>query len=119
LRKGALFDSASDLCLVAQVMLASAWWDRARGLLGKPPLKSGQGLLISPCKSIHTFGMRYPIDVVFLDANWTVCKIISSLPMARFSGSMVARMTLELPANEASRIQLSAGSRLVWRESIA
>jgi uncharacterized membrane protein (UPF0127 family) len=63
--------------------------------------------------------MRYPIDVVFLDANWTVCKIISSLPMAKFSGSMVARMTLELPANEASRIQLSAGSRLVWRESTA
>jgi uncharacterized membrane protein (UPF0127 family) len=48
-----------------------------------------------------------------------VCKIISSLPMAKISGSMVARMTLELPANEASRIQLSAGSRLVWRESIA
>lgn len=63
--------------------------------------------------------MRYPIDVVFIDANWTVCKIITNLTAARFSGSMMARMTLELPASEAIKIQLSAGNRLVWRETIA
>ena len=116
MRQGAVYDSLGGLCLVAQVPFASGWWDRARGLLGRPPLKSGQGLLISPCRSIHTFGMRYPIDVVFLDATGTVSKVVPNLQPARFCGSMTASDALELPASEASRINLVAGRRLLWRE---
>ena len=116
MRQGAFYDSLGEHCLVAQVLIASGWWDRARGLLGRPALKSGQGLLISPCRSIHTFGMRYPIDVVFLDATGTVSKIIPNLKPARLCGSMAASNALELPASEAARLNLVAGRRLLWRE---
>ena len=51
----------------SQIWLASSWWSRMRGLLGRPQLLPGEGLKIVPCNSIHCFFMAVPIDVVFLD----------------------------------------------------
>ncbi|MEI7880862.1 MAG: DUF192 domain-containing protein, partial [bacterium] len=48
-------------------MVADTFWKRSIGLMGKPGLKAGQGLLLSPCGSIHTCFMRFPIDIIFLD----------------------------------------------------
>ncbi len=59
--------------LVARI--ATRFTARARGLLGGPPLELDEALLIAPCSSIHTFGMRYPIDVVFLDRNARVVRV--------------------------------------------
>lgn len=95
------------------------WWERARGLLWRPPLARGQGLLISPCNSIHTFGMGYPIDVVFLDEAWQVVKIIPELHRARFCGASGARLALELPGGEAGRIGIALGERLIWKWATA
>jgi uncharacterized membrane protein (UPF0127 family) len=119
LKEGAIYSSQGEHCLVPRVFYASRWWDRARGLLGLPPLNQGEGLLISPCSSIHTIGMRYPIDVVFLNAAWTVVKIVERFPAARFCGARLARLTLELPAGEVDRMGIVVGERLIWREGAA
>jgi len=52
---------------VTHLEMADTFWKRSLGLMGKPGLAKGHGVLISPCRSIHTCFMKFPIDVVFLD----------------------------------------------------
>ena len=69
------------------------------GLMGKPCLKRGRGLWIKPCQSIHTFWMRFPIDVLFLDKQGVVVHFIESMKPFRVSRHVLrARSVLELPA---------------------
>ncbi len=60
-------------------------WDRMRGLLARAPLGVGEGLLIAPCNGIHTVGMRYAIDVVFIDRDGRVLRVTRALPPLRCS----------------------------------
>lgn len=70
--------------------------ERMRGLLGRSGLPPGELLSIPHCNLIHTFGMRFPIDVIFIDANGTFVKIVRNLHPKRFAwGGRIARQTLE------------------------
>ena len=51
-----------------------------RGLLGRDGLDNGCGILITPCASIHTYFMRFNIDVVFLDRDYKVLRVASNVP---------------------------------------
>ena len=55
--------------------VAHGVWSRFMGLMGKPCLSEGAGLLLEPCNSIHTFFMRFAIDVVYLDRNYKVLHV--------------------------------------------
>jgi uncharacterized membrane protein (UPF0127 family) len=86
--------------LAGRVLVADRWWERLRGLIGQPPLPAGDGVLLDPCKSVHTWGMRYPIDVVFLDAEDRVVALYPALPPRRVTRlHRGARAALELPAD--------------------
>jgi uncharacterized membrane protein (UPF0127 family) len=91
-------------CLVAATPFA-----RMRGLLGRRSLPSGQGILLRPAASVHTFFMRFSIDVVFLDDELRVVGIASDLPPWRAAGKRGARAVLELPAGECARRGLQVG----------
>jgi hypothetical protein len=70
-----------------------------RGLLGVPTLPSGEMLLLDPCGAIHTMGMRFVLDVVFLDREWRVVGVRRNLLPGRFAwGGWRARRTLEAAA---------------------
>jgi uncharacterized protein len=69
----------SDVRVGWEVAVADSWWRRFRGLLGRPPLKEGQGLLLLNCDSVHTIGMPGAIDVAFLDAEGRVVRSIARL----------------------------------------
>lgn len=71
---------------------------RRKGLLGRAGLEPGEGLWISPCESVHTFFMKFPIDLVYLDRNHQVKKVRNDLGPWRLSGCLAARSVLELPA---------------------
>jgi uncharacterized membrane protein (UPF0127 family) len=58
--------------LAARAQVANSLWTRLRGLMGSSLLPEGEGLWLTPCTSVHSFFMRYPIDVLFLDARGTV-----------------------------------------------
>ena len=83
--------------------VAASSWRRMRGLLGRPALGPGQGLLISPCQGVHTLGMGYPIDVVHLDRDGVVRKVLHGIKPWRL-GPVVWRssLVLELPAGAAA-----------------
>ena len=86
---------------------AERWFDRLRGLLGSPPPAPGHALLITPCASVHTAFMRYPIDVVFLDRRGRILKVVDAVPPWRAAACWRARHTLELAAGEADRLGLA------------
>lgn len=53
--------------LATNLRIAQGLWERLRGLLGRQGLQDGEGLMIPHCQSVHMWGMRFPIDVVFVD----------------------------------------------------
>ncbi len=88
--------------------------ERSRGLLGRDPLAAGDGLLITPCNAVHTFGMGYPIDLVYVARDRRVRKIVSGLRPRRLSWCPGAHAVLELAAGAAARLQLNEGLRMEW-----
>jgi uncharacterized protein len=85
--------------LVIAGVIADTWWTRLRGLLGHAPLKTGEGLLLRGEKAIHSVGMSFAIDVLFLDRAGRIVHLISAMPPFRFSPFVVRAVdVLELPA---------------------
>ena len=99
--------SVCDRCEVADGPAS-----RARGLLGRDELRPGEGLLLRPSFSIHTFFMRFPIDAVFLDKGWSVLAVAGRLKPWRTATRLRARAVLELAAGEAERVGVRVGERL-------
>jgi uncharacterized membrane protein (UPF0127 family) len=85
---------------------------RMRGLLGHTGLRTGEGLLIRPASAIHTFFMRFAIDVVFIDRDGVVLDVVPRLRPWRFAGKRGARSVLELAAGEADARRIWPGDRL-------
>jgi uncharacterized membrane protein (UPF0127 family) len=85
---------------------------RKIGLLKHTRLESGEGLWITPCEAVHTIGMKFPIDVVFLDKKRRVVKIRSGMPRWRMSACLRAHSVLELPSGMAAATQTVAGDQL-------
>jgi uncharacterized membrane protein (UPF0127 family) len=96
-----------ERCLVADNPLT-----RLRGLLGRSELASGEGLLLRPAGSIHMFFMRFPIDAVFLSRDGEVLKVSASVRPWRTAAARGAKVVIELPAGEADRRGIQAGTRL-------
>lgn len=71
--------------IACRVFTADNFFKRLFGLLFKKPLKNGEALLIRGCKSIHTIGMRYSIDAVFIDESGKVISAIKDIPPCRFT----------------------------------
>lgn len=94
---------------------AKTFLARLRGLLGTKPLQDKEGLLITPCNQVHTIGMRYPLDVVYLDKNGVVVKCVENLRPFRLSAARGARHTLELAAHSITKLGIKPGEHLVWK----
>lgn len=69
-----------------KMIVASGLLDRMKGLMFSEELPDCDGFLINPCNSIHTFFMRYPLDVVFLDSDFKVVKVMYDLAPWRMTG---------------------------------
>jgi uncharacterized protein len=98
------------------VRRANSWFERLRGLLWAPPPPPGHGLLLVRCWAIHTFGMRHPIDVAFVDGDGIVLALRRGLGPARVAYCTSARSTLEMRAGEIARLGLWRGSRIEFVE---
>ncbi len=99
--------------LVERGLIAANVWARMRGLLGHPPLESGEGLLLKGEKAIHTIGMSFSIDALFLDRNGRVVHMLKAMPPLRAS-PMVWRGqdVLELPAGKITETGTALGDQI-------
>lgn len=100
-----------------KVFVQDAWkalslFSRMKGLLGTTELKDGQGLLIPGCKQVHTYFMKYPIDVIFLDKRNTVLKIQTLAPWKFSRYVLKAKSVLEVPAGFVAKNSLQPGETL-------
>lgn len=85
---------------------------RTRGLLGRASLAPDHALVIAPCEAIHTFGMQFPIDVVFAAGDGRIVKIRRNMRAGRMTAAIGAFATIEMAAGEADRHGLTAGDYL-------
>jgi protein-S-isoprenylcysteine O-methyltransferase Ste14/uncharacterized membrane protein (UPF0127 family) len=102
--------TAGGRLLADRLRPAHTHWTRLRGLLGTKQLDPGKGLWIKPSKQIHMFGMRYALDLVFLDDAGRVLRLVHSLAPNRISPRVAgATSVLELPAGTLTRVALVEG----------
>jgi len=104
--------------VAGRVRRADQAWSRVVGLLGRRSLAGDEGLLLTPCTSIHTFFMRFPIDILYLDREQVVVKAVRALRPFRLSACLRGgRSTLELPAGAIEASGTQVGDRLVLTRS--
>lgn len=98
--------------LATKLVKAHTAATRRKGLLSRESLLPGEGLWIAPCESVHTFFMRFPIDLVYLDRKLKVKKVRHSVGAWRMSACFTAHSVLELPAGTAAAARTERGDCL-------
>lgn len=101
-----------DLGLCLDV--ASGFWSRLKGLLGRSDLAEDRGILIYPCNRVHTIGMKFSIDVIFLSKTGEILKIVSDLQPCKQAGSKGGYFVIELASGVAEQRNLKKGETLRW-----
>jgi|SRR5580658_6867759 uncharacterized membrane protein (UPF0127 family) len=99
--------------LAASLEIADTAASRNKGLLSRDGLAPGGGLWIVPCQSVHTFFMRFPIDLVYLDSRKRVRKVRSAVGAGRISFCLTSQSVIELPAGTVLETQTQAGDTLM------
>ncbi len=113
----AVVNATRDTVLGENIGVAETSWSRMVGLLGKPGLEPGSGLLIIPSQAVHTVAMRFAIDVVFVDRNWRVVHLRPGMVPYRVTGvHWKANFVLELPAGVIAQTSTSVGDQLAIEE---
>lgn len=102
--------------LAEQAGVAETSAARRTGLLKHTGLDHGEGLLIVPCEAVHTFGMKFPIDVLFLSKKKQVLKVRKDMGPRKIAFSLLARYALELPAGTAAASRTEAGDQLEFEK---
>lgn len=100
----------TDLATAAEIASTSA--ARQKGLLGRTGLPEGGGLWIVPCESVHTFFMKFPIDLVYINQKNIVKKIRRNVRPWRISACLSAHSVIELPVGAIDRSHTALGDAL-------
>jgi len=105
-------NQSRETLLADRAQIADTSKTRKIGLLKHNRLERGEGLWITPCEGVHTIGMKFPIDVVYLDKKRKVLKIRAAMPKWRMSACLFAHSVLELPSGAAAATNTAAGDQL-------
>ncbi len=110
-----IFNKQKNTILAENVIMADTMFKRMKGLLGYKEIKKGYALILNPCNSIHTFFMKFSIDVVFLNKNNQVVKIIQSIKPFRMTGVYLnSKITIELSPGTIESSQTQKGDILCF-----
>jgi uncharacterized membrane protein (UPF0127 family) len=112
-RKISVWNKTRNTCLASAAEVAETGATRRTGLLKHDHLEAGQGMWIVPCESVHTFFMKFPIDLVYLDRRRKVRKVREKVGPWRVSACLLADSVLELPAGTVAETQTCRGDELV------
>ena len=107
-------DRGSVLAEAAEVADTSA--KRRTGLLKHSGLEPGTGLWIAPCEAVHSFGMKFAIDLVYLDRKKKVRKIRREMVPRRLSACLTAHSVLELPVGAIDASRTEPGDQLEFEK---
>lgn len=109
-----LIDKKSKKVILTDIKIADNFYSRLIGLLGKSSLDRGQGLIIKPCKSVHSFFMRFPIDVAFIDKHNKICFLMNSMQVNKISPFVItASYVIEAPSGTFKSTKVRIGDEVV------
>ena len=104
---------SKDTVIASDLKEAEGFFQRFVGLMGRGRLENNEGLWMARCRAIHTFCMRFPIDVVFLDRDFIVKKTVKGLrPFRPVVSCRHAQGVLELPEGTIERARIQIGDRV-------
>ncbi|MGE0130947.1 MAG: DUF192 domain-containing protein [Blastocatellales bacterium] len=108
-----IYHRATGQCLAEEVALANTFFKRLRGLMFRRRLAPAEALWLRPCNGVHTFWMLFAIDVIFLDRELRIVKLVENMrPFRATSIQLAARSVVEMPAHTISRASLKVGDQL-------
>ncbi len=113
----AIVNMTRSTTLARHADLADSFWSRGKGLIGRRRAPENYGLVIHPCNAIHTCFLSFPIDVLYLDRQSRVLRIVPSLQPWRI-GPLVWRgkTVVELPAGTAAQTGTMIGDIIAYRD---
>ncbi|MBV8818522.1 MAG: DUF192 domain-containing protein [Acidobacteriaceae bacterium] len=111
-----IWNRTRDALLADRADIADTSEKRRTGLLKHSSLNRGEGLWIAPCEAVHTIGMKFPIDVLYLDKQRRILKVRNSMPKWRVSACLRAHSVLELPAGISEHTQTVPGDQLEFEK---
>jgi uncharacterized membrane protein (UPF0127 family) len=109
------FNRTRGTILATNLEVAGNDKQRRKGLLGRDGLEPGTVLWIIPCESVHTFFMRFPIDLVYLDKTDRIRKVRRAVGAWRLSACLSAHSVLELPAGVIRDSETQRGDQLEFQ----
>jgi uncharacterized membrane protein (UPF0127 family) len=109
-----VFNKTRESFLGLDVSCASTTIERLRGLLGKFRIGSGEGVWLIPSQGVHTIGVMFPIDLIYLDADYAVVHLVEHLrPFSISPICLKSSSLLELPAHTIYTSQTKVGDRML------
>jgi len=114
-----LVNSRTSEIIASDVEVAATRAERRQGLLGRDRLDESAALVLSPCAAVHTAFMGFVIDVVFVDGDWRVLKVVPELKPWRAAVCLGARATIELAGGRLRTRRLAVGDRVYLASSRA
>jgi uncharacterized protein len=114
--QGKAFNQTRQTYLATDLALANTHWTRLRGLIGRAAddFGNGSGIWITPCRGVHTLGMAFAIDVIYLDRSLKVVDVQSAVRPWRFTPVRLrAASVLELPCHMAAETKTEVGDTIV------
>jgi uncharacterized protein len=109
----AVLNTTRNTVLGDRIGVAETSLSRMVGLLGKPGLEAGTGLIIMPSQAVHTVAMKFPIDVLFVDKRWRVVGMRPDMVPYRVTGiHWKARCVIELPSGQIAKTSTQIGDQL-------
>jgi len=108
-----IINRTNNAVLAENAIVADTFFTRAKGLLDRKDFNQGEALVIRPCNSIHTFFMRFPIDVLFVNKESKIIRVIPSLKPYRLSRVCFnSAFAVELPAGTLELTSTQEGETL-------
>src|SRR2546430_1439152 len=93
-----VYNQTGECFLSLNVKAADTIWSRLRGLIGRLKLRSDEGIWVVPSRGVHTFGIFFPLDLIYLDENYRVIHLVEYFPSFRIGPLKAqAESVLELP----------------------
>ncbi len=107
-----LREEGTGRVVVARLEVAKSLWKQTVGLLGRRQLPPDAGMWLEPCNSIHTIGMQFAIDVLFLDASGRLVRAAPDVKPWRICWPVLgARVVVEMPAGSIALRNIQLGNR--------
>lgn len=114
MKKAQALNKSKNRILLEEATVATTFWARLKGLLGKTELKENEGLIIYPCNSVHTVGMKFSIDVIFVNEEDRVCKIIPDMKKTSFSPIVKgSRYVIEVESGFAKKYKVEVDDEIL------